>query len=150
MSAERRGRLIVGKEDPMSKNADTVRSIYAAFARGDVPAILEHIREDVVWEHDTHERGIPWIMPGRGREQVGRFFATIASLLEPRGFEVLNVLEGGGQVAAVTRVHWVVKATRKEFRDLEVHLWTFDAAGRVERFKHVIDSLEHWRAAQPD
>jgi len=41
-----------------------------------------------------------------------------------------------------------VKATGKTLRDLEVHLWTFDDAGRVVRFRHVVDTHAHHLAAR--
>ena len=32
-------------------NLATVQAIYAAFGRGDVPAILSHLTDGVAWEH---------------------------------------------------------------------------------------------------
>ena len=32
----------------MSNNIETVQKIYAAFGRGDVPGVLEHISDDLV------------------------------------------------------------------------------------------------------
>jgi hypothetical protein len=36
-------------------NAATVQGIYEAFGRGDIPAILDHLSEDVVWDAWTEE-----------------------------------------------------------------------------------------------
>jgi ketosteroid isomerase-like protein len=44
------------------RNADIVRGIYDAFGRGDIPAILETLSEDVAWEQweDNHaQRAAP-------------------------------------------------------------------------------------------
>jgi ketosteroid isomerase-like protein len=46
----------------MPTNIDTVKTIYENFQRGDVPAILARLHEDVEWEHDTVNHGIPWIV----------------------------------------------------------------------------------------
>jgi uncharacterized protein len=47
----------------------TVQEIYAAFGRGDVPAILDRLAEDVAWETtgtSVHE-DVPWLLPRVGR-----------------------------------------------------------------------------------
>ena len=36
--------------EPSVSNLATVRGIYAAFGRGDIPAILDALAEDVEWE----------------------------------------------------------------------------------------------------
>ena len=125
---------------------DTVKAIYEAFGRGDVAFILRQLRDDVEWEHDAVDRGIPWILPGRGRDNVERFFGVASSDLEPRAFEVRDLLEGEDTVAVVAAVHWIVKKTGRDLRDYEVHLWTFDREGRVARMKHFIDTAGHLAA----
>jgi len=106
----------------MTRHRMTVESIYAAFGRGDVPAILDALREDVEWEHDCADHGIPWLAPRRGKAQVGDFF------------EALRALE------------IAVRATGRSFQDVELHLWTFDPHGKVARFRHVVDTHQHWLA----
>ena len=53
----------------MPQHAKTVEAIYAAFGRGDIPGILGALREDVEWEHDAVDHGIPWLAPRQGRAQ---------------------------------------------------------------------------------
>ncbi len=126
----------------MGKNIETVQEIYACFGRGDIPAILAKLREDIEWEHDTHDHGIPWIVPRKGRSEVVKFFETL-SQLDFRRFEPLSILEGGNQVAAFIALEVVVKATGRAIHDLEAHLWTFDERGQVARFKHLVDTHGH-------
>jgi len=38
---------------------ETVLERYAAFGRGDVPAILEHLAPDVEWEYDASPTEVP-------------------------------------------------------------------------------------------
>lgn len=128
-------------------NAQTVRSIYAAFGSGDIPAILERLDEDVRWDHwpagnGAQRAGVPWMAERRGREDVRGFFATLAEL-EFHDFRPTSVLEGDGMVAAVIEVDVTARATGERFRDLEVHLWTFGPSGRVTEFRHVIDTAKH-------
>ena len=65
------------------KTIDTVKRIYEAFGRGDVPAILEHVAEDVDWEYGAVDAGVPWLQRRRGREGVASFFASLAGMALP-------------------------------------------------------------------
>lgn len=38
--------------DNTASNIQTVQEIYAAFGRGDIPAIPGHLAENVIWEYD--------------------------------------------------------------------------------------------------
>ena len=43
----------------MSDNVGTVAAIYEAFGRGDLPAILDQLADDVQWEQGIRETAIP-------------------------------------------------------------------------------------------
>lgn len=126
----------------------TVHELYQAFGRGDVGAILAKLREDVDWEHDAHDYGLPTMQPRHGRANVAGFFEAL-SVLEIKRFEVSNIMENAGQVVAVIHVEHVHKQTGKTFRDIELHLWTLDAEGKVARFRHSLDTHQLWLQAQP-
>lgn len=53
----------------------------------------------------------------------------------------------GEQVAAEILVDATNSATGSRIRDQEIHLWTFDDAGRVVRFRHYVDTAKHIAAA---
>jgi ketosteroid isomerase-like protein len=127
-----------------------VQEIYAAFGRGDVPAILDRLAEDVEWEaggSSAADEGVPWLLRRTGREGAGAFFATLEAF-EFRRFEPLGFLEGAGQVAAVIGVELAVRASGYVIADEEIHLWTFDDAGLVSAFRHVVDTAKHIAAAR--
>jgi uncharacterized protein len=42
------------------QNIATVQEIYDAVARGDVPAILDRLTDDVDWAAEAAEDGAPW------------------------------------------------------------------------------------------
>jgi hypothetical protein len=129
--------------DPVAQ----VQKLYAAFGRGDVPAILEMMRPDVEWEHDTTDHGIPWIRPGRGREAVAAFFGEVAKL-ELHAFTPEAFLTDGRHVAVFVRHDATNRATGKRIGGVELHYWTFDPEGRVARMKHFVDTAEHLAAAR--
>lgn len=127
-------------------NLQTVQDIYAAFGRGDIPAILERLRPDVAWEPALAANGVPWLQHRTGREEVVGFFESLG-LLEFRRFEVKNLVESGNQVIVFIALTLVVKASGAVIEEEnEIHIWQFDAAGMVERFEHKLDSYNHWRA----
>lgn len=126
----------------MATNIETVQAMYQAFGRGDVPAILAHLSPDIEWEHDAADHGVPWLRPRRGRDQVEGFFGELGGL-DFRRFEPLSFLTSADQVAAVIAVELASKATGRAIRDLEVHLWTFGADGKVVRFRHFADTHQH-------
>ncbi len=126
----------------MATGIETVQAIYGAFGRGDVPAILAALRDDVEWEHDSVDHGVPWLRPRRGRQAVGDFFIDL-SAVGIEGFEPRSFLASADQVAVVIAFEGVVKATGRRIRDLEMHLWTFAPDGKVARFRHVVDTHQH-------
>lgn len=65
-------------------NVETMQRIYEAFGRGDVPAILERLAEDVQWEpwptgNIAQDRDVPHMRARNGREAAAGFFQGRAS-----------------------------------------------------------------------
>jgi ketosteroid isomerase-like protein len=134
-------------------NIATVQSIYEAFGRGDIPAILDRLADDVVWEawdgdNTAQDAGVPWALARSGREGVAGFFQDVAAGLEFHGFEPRNLLEGGNQVAATISIDVTAKATGERFQDEEIHLWTFDGNGKLTGLRHYLDTAKHIKAAK--
>lgn len=123
-------------------NLQSVQAIYEAFGQGNVPAILDHLADDVVWEKDGKDHGVPWLTPGTGKAHVGGFFQALGAV-EFTKFAPTNMLEGGNQVCAVIDIDLTVKATGASVQDEELHLWTFGPDGKVVAFRHVLDTAQH-------
>ena len=128
---------------------ETVEKIYAAFGRGDVPAIVEAMSDDVEWEswadNSAQQAGVPWLRPRRGKAGVGEFFQLVARFTI-HDFRVLSIMGNERQVAA----EFVIDATPpdgRRYRDEEMHLWTFGADGKVVRLRHYTDTAKHMAAA---
>lgn len=134
--------------DRAAANATAVRSIYAAFATGDVPAILGKLSEDVEWEFGyPHNDDIPWLKSGRGRDQVGRFFRSIAGFRFDR-FDVLAILPGDEWVVGLIALDITWTATGgRIIEPCEPQVWRFDESGLVSSIRHAVDTRQHARAA---
>lgn len=133
----------------MSQAIETVQGIYAAFGRGDVPALLASLADDVEWEYGQPPTPVPWLRPLRGRDQVPRFFEALLGAVEMNRFEPTRLLADGDLVTALCQVEFTVRASgRRVVERDEVHLWHFDPAGKVSRFRHRADSWQHAMAGR--
>jgi ketosteroid isomerase-like protein len=137
-------------ESTETRNLGIVGGIYEAFGRGDIPAILEALAEDVSWEswadHAGQKAGVPWLQERRGRDGALAFFQIIGAWI-PNDFQVLALMAGGNSVAAECQVDFTLPSGAR-LRDEEVHLWTLNAEGRVTRFRHYSDTAKHIEAAR--
>lgn len=128
---------------------ETTQQIYEAFGRGDVPAILERLAPDIAWEDfadsTAQAAGVPSLARRNGPEEVAGFFALIGNgELVVSDFQVLGLIGGNGnKVVAECVIEATVPATGKTYRDEELHLWTFDDAGRVAGLRHYVDTAKH-------
>lgn len=131
-------------------NRKTVRDNYAAFGRGDVAAILATLAAEVAWEqwpdNGGQRAGVPWLLARRGVAEAAGFFDALRGL-RFHGFAVDWLVAEGPRVVAHVSVDVEVLATGKRYRDEEIHLWTFDEAGRVASFRHYCDTAKHVAAA---
>jgi ketosteroid isomerase-like protein len=135
----------------MNRNLETVQSIYQAFGRHDIPAILATLSPQVRWEAwsdlSAQRAGHPLLVPRTDPAGVGRFFQAIGETVTLHEFQLQDVFGSGRQVAAEVMVDCTYRATGQRIRDEEIHLWTFDDTGKVERYRHYLDTAKHLRAA---
>jgi ketosteroid isomerase-like protein len=123
-----------------------IQDVYAAFGRGDIPAILGKLADDVVWEYGMNATDVPWLQPRRGRAAVAGFFEALGAV-EFKKLDIHTLLENGSTVIALIDLDATVKATgRRVVEEDEAHIWHFDGHGKVARFRHRVDSHQHWLA----
>jgi ketosteroid isomerase-like protein len=131
-------------------NIKIVSDIYSAFGRGDIAFILGCLADEVEWEVWADNRGqragVPWLAERHGRDAVRGFFEIIGKW-EFKSFEVRDLMGSALQVASELTFD-VRFPSGAEFREEEMHLWTFDAAGKVTRFRHYCDTAKHIEAAR--
>lgn len=121
-----------------STPVETVREMYAAFGRGDLPALLERLTDDVEWTHHG-SRGLAYMRTARGKEDVARWFAQVAELDDIQAFEPREFLAGPHHV---TVLGWERTRALPEGAMFEAH-WMHVfmlREGRVERFVGLYDT----------
>ena len=100
-----------------------VQSAYQAFQRGDIPAVLGLLAEDIEWESLIAE-GTAHDGPRRGRADVAKFFQQLVDAEEVQAFEPLEFISDAGQVVCVVRYRARVKATGRVLDTPLVHVFT--------------------------
>jgi uncharacterized protein len=131
-------------------NLATVQEIYAAFGRGDIPAILDTLADDVCWDHlpdggGAQRHDVPWLRERTGRDDVAGFFEALGAL-EFHVFAPTVILADGDTVVALIDEDVTVRATGERFRDATAHVWSFGPDGRVIAFRHLTDTVKHVEA----
>lgn len=119
-------------------NVQTVQSIYEAFGRGDIPAIIDRLADDVAWEQGAADWGIPWLTPGTGKDHVLAFFGHVAGFEFTR-FEIEAICDGGAIVMVLIDVAATVPPGGS-FAGPEAHVWRFGTDGKVKAFNHLLDT----------
>lgn len=118
----------------MASGADVVREAYDAFGRGDIPAVLERLADDVQWDvAEVLVQGGSW----RGRDGVGEFFQQLGEKYEELSVDVQELVDGGDRVVGVG----VGRGRRRGGGDVEygfAHVFTV-GDGKVTRFREYAD-----------
>ena len=131
--------------DRTAANLATVSEIYAAFGRGDIPAILDKITPDCHWEswanNLAQEAGVPTLQPRTGPAGVSDFFVVVGQL-DFHAFQLLDLLGSERQVAAEVVIDYSTPSGAR-LRDEELHLWTLDEHQQVVRMRHYVDTAKH-------
>jgi len=123
-------------------SAEVVRTLYDAFRRGDVPAVLALLDEQVEW-HEAE--GSPY-HPGRDG-WVGPD-AVVANLFEPMGADWTEFLvrpqayhDAGDVVAVEVRYEATHSGTGRVLDAQSCHVWTV-VEGRIVRFQQYMDTAQ--------
>jgi ketosteroid isomerase-like protein len=128
----------------VSDSLSIVRTVYDAFAKGDVSAVLGLMSENIEWneaEHFTYWPGGPLIGP---QAVLAGVFARIGQDFEGFRIEVLRLAGCGETVLAEARYHATAKATGRPFDVQVAHVWDV-RDGKVVRFQQYVDT---WQAAE--
>ncbi len=119
-------------------NVQMVQRIYAAFGRGDIPAILQALAPDVEWMMSGSAE-IAFAGARQGREQVVECFTAIAQTVDVLHFEPQEFIAQGDTVVVLGVEQLRVKATGKVAENPWVMAFAF-RNGQVVRFREFDDT----------
>ena len=122
-------------------NVETIRGIYEAFGRGDVPTVLGQMDQGIEWreaENFIYADRNPYVGPQAVLEGVFMRLGT-----EWEGFRVTpgEWLDAGNHVVVLGSYSGRHKATGREVRAQFAHVWGV-RGGRVVRFQQYTDTKQ--------
>lgn len=120
---------------------DTIRSIYEAFGRGDIAAVVSTFLPEGELSFNVAKAVAPWQSHVRGHRELPQFFAKLAEHVEFTTFEPTELLEGPSSVVARVHMRFRVKSTGRTVEQTQVHWWTFDGA-KVRSLVHFEDTAQ--------
>lgn len=127
-----------------ASNTQMLRSLYEAFGRGDVPAVMAMFDQNLVWEEAESSRyadGNPY----RGPQAVATgVFQRLGG--EWNAFRVTpqEFIDGGDRVVVLGRYDGRYKASGAPLNAQFVHVWTM-RSGKVIRFQQFTDTAQFAR-----
>jgi hypothetical protein len=125
---------------------DTARYIFDAFARGDIPALLGCLADDVEWEYGPCSQNVPWYQNRRGIEGATAFFQSLAEV-EFHKFDTTAFLAAGATVVVLVDSDYSIRKNGKRvvYEDA-AFVVKCDAKGKIRRFAHRVDLHQAWLA----
>ncbi len=126
----------------MPETLETVRGVYAAFTKGDIPAVLAAFSPDIRW---TEAEGGPCGGVSIGPNAVVQnVFMKLGS--EWDGFAAVpyEFVPHGDTVVVLGEYSGAYKATGKGFKAPFAHVWKFQD-GKARSFQQYTDTAVHLR-----
>lgn len=121
----------------MPTPTDTVQTLYAAFGRGDLPAILGMLDPGVEWTF--HGSGLPFMGRFVGPAAVAKWFGHVAEHEGIEAFEPREFLVGADHVTVIGWERTRALPKGAVFESPWIHVWTL-RDGRITRFVGAYDS----------
>jgi uncharacterized protein len=129
------------------QSVDVVKGIYEAFGRGDVPAVLGGMADDIEWYEAD---GMPYGGLHHGPEAVAqKVFGPITEDVADFAVTPEEFIASGDTVAAVVRYTGTGKATGGALNLQVVHVWDV-RDGKIARFRQFIDTAKYLEVVPAD
>ena len=132
------------------KKTAIVQKLYAAFQRGDLPTLLEHMTDTIDWGIDSQTpTPIPWYGVGSGKEFAAGFFKALGKECEFSRFEPTGFLESDTAVVCLVSYDSTLKRNGRKVSQNVIHHFTFKGDDRVARWRAWEDTartLAAWNA----
>ncbi|HEX7934333.1 MAG TPA: nuclear transport factor 2 family protein [Paraburkholderia sp.] len=122
----------------MSTNLSVVKGAYEAFARGDIPAVLAVIADDVEWRV-VGPASLPFPRACRNKEEVGAFFKALAESDDISQFETREYIDAGDHIVTLGFVKSTIRSTGEPLESEWIHVITVKN-GLLTRFVEFFDT----------
>lgn len=127
----------------MTQPVDTIKNLYAAFAQGDVPAVLSAMAPNISW---TEAEGFPYGGTCIGPDAIlQNVFMKLGTEWDNYRADSHELVGSGDTVIALGEYSGTYKATGKSFKAPFVHVWRL-AGGKIVSFIQHTDTAVVQRA----
>jgi len=123
-----------------AQNTKVVQDAYAAFGRGDIPALLGLMADGIHWRPVIGTAShVPFSGERTGKPGVAEFFKRVAETEDFQQFEPREFVAQGDTVVAIGHYRATAKATGRTFDSDFVMVFTL-RDGKVVAFREFTDS----------
>jgi uncharacterized protein len=122
-------------------NSKVVQESYEAVGRGDIPALLDLMADDVEWTFQGSSM-IPFAGTRHGREGVAEFFSLVGENLEFQEFEPREFVAQGDTVVVLGFERSPIKPTGRTFEQEWAHVYAL-RDGKIAKFLDLEDTAAH-------
>jgi hypothetical protein len=120
-------------------NVELMKSLYQAFAGGNIPLVLDSFDSNIEW---TEAEGFPTGGFYRGGEAiVNGVFMPLVTDWDNYRVEPDEFLDAGDTIVTLGHYSGAFKATGKSMRVPFAHVWTIES-GKVVKFVQYTDTLK--------
>ena len=98
----------------MTEPVRVIQDMYAAFQKGDVPAVLALMGEDIELSHNQTP-DLPYSGDYRGRAEAARFFEKLGAAVQVSSFTPERYVCQGDEVVAMGQWSGIARPTGKPF-----------------------------------
>lgn len=119
----------------------TVTQMYEAFGRGDIPAILAALADDVDWAAETTSTAGHWYGVRHGKDAVVDFFTSFGSAMEIEEFTPLSFAANDDDVLSVVRCRARSRDTGRQVT-MDLHHWFRFRDGKVYFYRGTEDTAQ--------
>ena len=120
----------------MAANREVVQKAYAAFSKGDIPALLDLLDDGVEW---SSPKTLPQGGSFRGKDGVGEFFASVGAAWAPLEIEIEVIDDVGDDlVVGVVRLSGSLRNGGSSAYGA-AHIFTVKG-GKITKFREYVDA----------
>lgn len=131
------------------ENVKAIATMYEAFGRGDVGAIVERLADEGLdWGAETTSSGAPWYGVCRSKAEVEHFFSAFGSTIEVEEFTPFSMAANDDDVFAIVRFRGKSRVSGKPIAMNLHHFFTF-RDGKVVFYRGTEDTAQVVSALQP-
>jgi ketosteroid isomerase-like protein len=105
---------------------ETVKALYDAFGKGDIPFILDHVAENITWQDPCNPAIVPFGGIHKNKSGFLEFFQQLGSSTDTTLWEVDNYISQGDKVVAMGSHGFRCKKTGKNALLNWAMVWNFE------------------------